>query len=120
MVCSTIWLLKPDLDHSTGPDGEKSLSTCGHQRQQILHAIRFRTKDQHGDTPPGHVLLVLDIPIAGEQYIPLALSKRKELAVLLGPKTCLPHSLALVAQCGEGPLQCTGPRAPNCAASTFW
>ena len=55
---------------------------------------------------PSRVLLVLDIPIAGEQYIPLALSKRKELAVLLGPKTCLPHSLALVAQCGEGPLQC--------------
>ena len=51
---------------------------------------------------PSRVLLVLDISIAGVRYIPPALSKRKELAVFLGPKTCLPHSLALVAQCVEG------------------
>jgi len=56
---------------------------------------RWRHSSQSG-------LLALDIPIAGVQYIPPALSKRKELAVFLGPKTCLPHSLALVTQCGEG------------------
>ncbi len=98
MVWPTIWLQRPDLDDSAGLDGEKSLSTGGHQRQQILHAIRFGTQDQDGHTPPGHVLLVFDISIAGEQHIPSALGKRQKLAVLLGPKTCLAHCLALVAQ----------------------
>jgi len=87
---------------TTRPDRMESLSTCGHQRQQVLHAIRFRARDQDGDTPPSRALLVLDIPIAGVQYIPPALSKRKELAVFLRRKTCLPHSLALVVQCVEG------------------
>src|SRR6266436_4200285 len=32
----------------------------------------FGTKDQDGHTPPRHVLLVFDIPIAGEQYVPSA------------------------------------------------
>src|SRR5258708_31136768 len=101
MVCSAIWLQRPDLDHAAGLDGEKGMSTGVHERQQILHAIRFRAKDQNRHTPPGHVLLVLDVPIASEQNIPSALSKFQELAVLLGPKTRLPYGLALVAQCGE-------------------
>ena len=75
MVCSAIWLQRPDLDHSASLYGEKGFSTGGHQRQQVLHAIRFRAKDRDRDTPSRHVLLVLDIPIAGEQYIPSALSK---------------------------------------------
>ena len=66
-----------DLDHLTGLDREKSLSTGGHHRQQILHSIRFCTKNQNGHTPSTHVLLMLDIPIAGEEYIPLSLGKRE-------------------------------------------
>ncbi len=77
---STIWLRSPDLHHLTGLDREQSLRTGGQERQQILHAIRFRAKDQDGQTPPGHVLLVFDISIAGEKYIPSALSKRQEFA----------------------------------------
>src|SRR5438128_10691566 len=90
---------------SAGLDGEKSLSTRRHEWQQILHVIRFRAKDQDRHTAPGHVLLVLDIPIAREQDIPSALSKRQELAVLLGAKTRLPHRLAFMAQCGKVSLQ---------------
>ena len=37
---------------TTRPDRMEGLSTCGHQRQQILHAIRFRARNQDGDTPP--------------------------------------------------------------------
>jgi hypothetical protein len=101
MVCSAIGLQRPDLNHPTGLYGERSLSTGGHQRQQIFHAIRLGAKDQNGHSSPRHVLLVFDMPIAGEEHIPSALRKRKELAVLLGPKTCLPHCLGLVAQRDE-------------------
>jgi hypothetical protein len=49
---------------------------------------------------PRHVLLVFDIPIVGEQDIPL----RQELAVLLGTKSCLSHRFALVALRSESPF----------------
>jgi hypothetical protein len=48
----------------------------------------------------------LIIPIAGEQYIPSAFSKSKELAVFLGSIPCLPYRLALVAHSGESSFQC--------------
>jgi hypothetical protein len=55
----------------------------GHERQQILHTIRFRTQGQDGDAQTGHVLLVLNIPIAGKQHFPPAFGKREEFSVLL-------------------------------------
>ena len=83
MVLSTIGLQRPDLDHLAGLDRKKRLSAGWHEWQQIFHAIRFHAKNQDRDTPPRHVLLVFDIPIAGEQHIPLALGNREQLTVLL-------------------------------------
>jgi hypothetical protein len=45
MVFPVIWLERPDFDHMAGLEREESLGASGHERQQILHTIRFRTKD---------------------------------------------------------------------------
>jgi hypothetical protein len=108
MIFSIIGLKRPYLDHLAGLDREESLSTEWHERQQILHAVRFRAEDQDGDIPASHFLLVFDIPVAGEQHIPLTFRKRKKLAVLLGPIACSAYRFALMAQCRHGPLQRSG------------
>src|ERR1700675_1198851 len=106
MVWQTVRLQRPDLDYLAGLDRKKLLLAGWHEWQQILHAIRFHAMDLDRDTPPSHVLLVFDIPIAGEQYIPQAFSKREQLAILLGSKTCVAYRLALVTHRDEVPLQC--------------
>jgi len=91
-----MWLQWPDVNHLAGLDRVQSLSAGWQERQQVLHAIRLRAQDDDRKSPPGHILLMPDMAIAGEHYIPSALGKGKELTVLLRPKTCLSDGLALV------------------------
>src|SRR5580704_3457647 len=90
-----------DLDHTTGQDGEKSFGAGWHERWQILYAIRFCAEDQDGDSTARHVLLVFDIPIAGEHDVAATFRKAQEFAVLFGTESRSPHGLAFVAHGGE-------------------
>ena len=67
MVSSIIWLQLADLNDLTRRNGEQGFGAGRHEGQQIPHAIGFCTEDDDGYLPPGHVLLVLDPAVAGEQ-----------------------------------------------------
>jgi hypothetical protein len=54
IVFPVIWLERPDLDHMAGLDREESLGASGHERQQILHTVRFRAENQDRDIPTAH------------------------------------------------------------------
>ena len=94
MAC--IWLRRPGHNDFAGLDRSQSFGTGGHDRQQVPHAIRFRTEDQNRDAPQIHVLLVFYVLIAGKEYIPSALSERKKLTVLLGSPARLLNGSALM------------------------
>ena len=42
----------PDLNEATGRNREQGFSTGGHERQQILHAVRSCNEYQDGDVLP--------------------------------------------------------------------
>lgn len=69
---ASIWLERADVDYLTCLDGQKRLGTRGHQWQEILHAIGFGPQDYDGDAAASHVLLIPDISIASEKYVPAA------------------------------------------------
>src|SRR5260370_42701780 len=101
MVSSIIWLQLADLNDLTRRNGEQGFGAGRHEGQQIPHAIGFCTEDDDGYLPPGHVLLVLDPAVAGEQDVPPSFGYREELTVLLRPVSCPTYGFALMAHRGE-------------------
>ncbi len=81
MGCMRIWLEGTDVDHLTGLDGQKRLSTGRHKWQKILYAIRFGAQDYDRNAASSHVLLILDVSIAGEQDFPTPFGNGQKLAV---------------------------------------
>ena len=75
VACVSIWLERVDFDHLTGLDGQKRLRALWHQWQEILHAIGLGAQDYDGNAAASHVLLILDVAIAGEKYVPAAMVK---------------------------------------------
>ena len=89
-IGSALWLERAIFDHLTGLNGQNGLRTGGHKWQQILRAIGLGAQDDDRDTASTHVLLILDIAIAGEKDVPAALGNGQKFAVSLGAKTGLP------------------------------
>jgi hypothetical protein len=71
-----------DFDHLAWLNRLQYLSTCRKIGAQILQAIRASPHNHNGDAPTGHVLLILDSFVDGDQHIKKGIGQGQEFTVL--------------------------------------